>query len=183
MYPSNARIGTQEKDHSFQYGVFFGLEIHLTGSNCLFMSLHDTTISNSRSNGVVAVICKDGQFLVIKRATNVIAPGKICFPGGKLRPGEAEKVAVIRELKEELGLTVPSSWLQKPWTLTEHQAGGRNTVTIFSLPWPAAGEPTDQPPPLNPDQLEIVATAWMVRGQALQHVLPAHLRRYLEEQS
>jgi len=69
------------------------------------MSLHDTTISNSRSNGVVAVICKDGQFLVIKRATNVIAPGKICFPGGKLRPGEAEKVAVIRELKEELGLT------------------------------------------------------------------------------
>ena len=88
----------------------------------------------------------------------------------------------MRELQEELGLTVPSGWLQKPWTITEHQVGGRNTVTIFSLPWPAADKPSDQPPPLNPDQLEIVAKAWMPREQALQHVLPAHLRPYLEEQ-
>ena len=69
------------------------------------MSPHDTTIADSRSNGVVAVICKDRQFLVIKRGSDVIAPGKICFPGGETEPGEAEKVAVIRELREELGVT------------------------------------------------------------------------------
>ena len=104
MYPSNAQIGTQEKDQSFQCGVFFWLEIHLTGIICLFMSLHDNTIADPRSNGVVAVICEDRQFLVIKRGPNVIAPGKICFPGGKAEPGESEKSAVIRELDEELGV-------------------------------------------------------------------------------
>ena len=68
------------------------------------MSPHDTTIADSRSNGVVAVICKDRQFLVIKRGSGVIAPGKICFPGGETEPGEPEEAAVIRELREELGL-------------------------------------------------------------------------------
>ena len=53
------------------------------------MSPHDTTIADSRSNGVVAVICKDQQFLVIKRGPDVIAPGKICFPGGETEAGEA----------------------------------------------------------------------------------------------
>ena len=68
------------------------------------MSPHNTTNADSRSNGVVAVICKDRQFLVIQRGPDVIAPGKICFPGGEIEPGETEEVAVIRELREELGL-------------------------------------------------------------------------------
>jgi 8-oxo-dGTP diphosphatase len=68
------------------------------------MSSHDTTIADSRSNGVVAVICKDRQFLVIKRGTDVIAPGKICFPGGETQAGESAEDAVLRELREELGV-------------------------------------------------------------------------------
>ena len=68
------------------------------------MSLHDTTIADSRSNGVVAVICKDHQFLVIRRGSDVIAPGKICFPGGKTEAGEPAEAAVLRELREELGV-------------------------------------------------------------------------------
>ena len=68
------------------------------------MSPHGTTIADSRSNGVVAVICKDQQFLVIKRGPDVIAPGKICFPGGEIEAGEAAEDAVLRELREELGV-------------------------------------------------------------------------------
>jgi 8-oxo-dGTP pyrophosphatase MutT (NUDIX family) len=97
------------------------------------------------------------------------------------RRGETAAQAAARELKEELGVTVPSSWLQKPWKITEQQADGHNTVTIYSLPWPPAAQPIDQPPSENPDQLEIVATAWMSLEKALQQRLPGQLRRYLEE--
>ena len=57
------------------------------------------------------------------------------LPGGGLQPGESARNAAVRELNEELGLAIESSWLQEPWTITEQQRGGRNTVTIFALPW------------------------------------------------
>jgi 8-oxo-dGTP diphosphatase len=135
-------------------------------------------VRRPHTHGALVAIWWRGQLLLVQTSYR----RGYGLPGGGLQRGETAAQAAVRELEEELELTVPSSWLQEPWTLTEHQVGGRNTVTIYSLPWPHAGEPTDQPPPLNPDQLEIAATAWMPREQALQQVLPTHLRRYLEEQ-
>lgn len=54
----------------------------------------------------MAVICRQGRFLVIRRAAGVVAPGAYCFPGGGIEPGEAEPAALVRELKEELDLEV-----------------------------------------------------------------------------
>ena len=86
------------------------------------MSPHDNTIADSRSNGVVAVICKDRQFLVIKRGPDVIAPGKICFPGGETEEGEPAEDAVLRELREELaveGEVVDLIWKSvTPWEVS-----------------------------------------------------------------
>lgn len=56
--------------------------------------------------GVVGVIAEEGRLLVIRRAQAVIAPGKLCFPGGAIEPGETETEALIRELHEELGIAV-----------------------------------------------------------------------------
>lgn len=56
--------------------------------------------------GAVAVIFEQGRLLVIRRAAGVAAPGKICFPGGAIEPGESEEQAVERELAEELRLQV-----------------------------------------------------------------------------
>ncbi|MCE9606665.1 MAG: NUDIX domain-containing protein [Planctomycetia bacterium] len=56
--------------------------------------------------GAVAVIVADGRFLVIRRAAGVAAPGKLCFPGGGIELGETDEQAVVRELREELNLTV-----------------------------------------------------------------------------
>ena len=107
------------------------------------------------------------------------------LPGGGLELGETAREAAVREVNEELGLAIESSWLQEPWTITERQPGGRNTVTIFSLNWSQLATTPDMGnglPGLEIDQLEIIATAWMSRNEALQQHLPGHLRRYLETQ-
>ncbi len=54
--------------------------------------------------GVVAVFVRRGRVLAIRRSQHVIAPGKICFPGGGIEAGETEQQALIRELHEELGV-------------------------------------------------------------------------------
>jgi 8-oxo-dGTP diphosphatase len=59
-----------------------------------------------QKNGVVAVISQEGKLLLIRRAEHVAAPGKYCFPGGAIEVGETEEAALIRELREELGVDV-----------------------------------------------------------------------------
>jgi 8-oxo-dGTP diphosphatase len=56
--------------------------------------------------GAVAVILRANRLLVIRRAASVVAPGKYCFPGGGIEDNESEEQALVRELGEELGVTV-----------------------------------------------------------------------------
>ncbi len=56
--------------------------------------------------GVVAVARRGEHFLAIRRGRAVAAPGKVCFPGGHVEPGEEEHAAVVRECREELQATV-----------------------------------------------------------------------------
>jgi 8-oxo-dGTP diphosphatase len=62
--------------------------------------------ANGVRHGVVAVIERDGRWLMIRRSEGVIAPGYWCFPGGGIEPGETAEEAVIREIREEVGLEV-----------------------------------------------------------------------------
>jgi 8-oxo-dGTP diphosphatase len=59
-----------------------------------------------RRHGVVAVAWQAGRLLVIQRSAQVVAPGAYCFPGGGIDGDETEPVALIREIQEELGLTI-----------------------------------------------------------------------------
>ncbi len=56
--------------------------------------------------GVVGVIVERGRYLVIRRSQTVLAPGKLCFPGGGIEPGETPQEALVREFHEELGIAV-----------------------------------------------------------------------------
>lgn len=56
--------------------------------------------------GIVGVIENDGRFLMIQRSQQVRAPGKWCFPGGGIEPGETPEQAIVREFQEELGVNV-----------------------------------------------------------------------------
>ena len=100
------------------------------------------------------------------------------LPGGGIQAGESARDAAVRELHEELGLAIESNWLQDPWTISERQPGGLNTVTIFALLWDQH-QTNSIHPPIEIDQLEIIAATWMSREQALNQHLPNHLRHYL----
>ena len=138
-------------------------------------------IRKPHTHGALVAIWHNNQVLMVQTSYR----RGYGLPGGGLQIGENTRDAAVRELNEELGLVIESSWLEEPWTITEQQRGGRNTVTIFSLNWSQLATTPDKGnglPDLQIDQLEIIATAWMSRDEALQQHLPGHLRRYLEIQ-
>jgi 8-oxo-dGTP diphosphatase len=65
---------------------------------------------------VAAAIERDGRYLAARRTKPDWAAGRWEFPGGKVEPGESEVDALVREIREELGVEiavgerVPGEW-------------------------------------------------------------------------
>jgi 8-oxo-dGTP diphosphatase len=66
-----------------------------------------------------ALIDTDGRVLIAQRPEGKSMAGLWEFPGGKVDPGERPEVALIRELKEELGIAVNEACLA-PLTFASH---------------------------------------------------------------
>ncbi|WP_246166787.1 Nudix family hydrolase [Marinobacter salinexigens] len=60
----------------------------------------------------VAVVIRDGRVLIARRPDHVHQGGLLEFPGGKVEPGETVQQALVREIGEETGLTVPEGSLE-----------------------------------------------------------------------
>lgn len=58
-----------------------------------------------------AIIRRDGRFLLTERPEGVHLGGRWEFPGGKVEPGESLESALVREVAEELGITVEAGRL------------------------------------------------------------------------
>ena len=86
-------------------------------------------IKKPHTFGALVAIWQNNELLMVETSYR---PG-YGLPGGGLLPGESAREAAVRELAEEVGLLIESSWLEEPWTITEQKPGGLNTVTIFSL--------------------------------------------------
>ena len=67
----------------------------------------------------VALIDVDGRVLLAQRPPGKSLAGLWEFPGGKVEPGESPEAALIRELREELGIETWKSCLA-PLTVASH---------------------------------------------------------------
>src|SRR5687767_14906938 len=110
-----------------------------------------------------AVIVRPGEFLLAQRPEGKVYPGFWEFPGGKIEPGEDAKAALVRELREELGIEVREA---TPW-ITRRYAYTHATVRLHFFRVTAwDGEPRP---------LEDQAIRWQVIGKPdVSPMLPAN---------
>ena len=66
-----------------------------------------------------ALVDADGRVLIAERPAGRTMAGLWEFPGGKVEPGERPEVTLIRELHEEIGITVAEACLA-PLTFASH---------------------------------------------------------------
>lgn len=74
----------------------------------------NTQTQNTKIIEVAAAVLQrpDGSFLLARRPSDKIWAGYWEFPGGKIEPGETPLHALVRELREELGIKVETAY---PW--------------------------------------------------------------------
>jgi 8-oxo-dGTP diphosphatase len=124
---------------------------------------------------VGAALVDDGRLLAARRSAPAELAGRWELPGGKVEDGEASDVALVRELREELGVEsetgarVPGRWpLNPPYTL--------HVWTARLLPGSPAPKPLEDHDELRwlaPD--EIWSVDWLDQDVAAVRAALAHL--------
>ena len=95
--------------------------------------------------------------LLIQRSDAVKAPLTWCFPGGHIEPGESQEAALVREMREELGVEVrPGEYL-----LTQTKHAGQLVLHCWSATI-VGGRPEANP-------REVAALAWLTPEEIRRH--------------
>lgn len=83
-------------------------------------------MESSLPAAVVCVLLDGKRFLLIHRAEGIPAAGWWTPPSGRIEPGETQQQAIVREMYEELGITVEA--VSHVWTCPNYDGG-------FELYW------------------------------------------------
>ena len=119
--------------------------------------LPTSIVGKQPAHGVVAVLLREDRFLVIQRGPSVRAAGWWCFPGGGIEAGETPEMALVREIREELGVTVQP--LRPLWRAT--------TAWGVDLIWWLAGWPEPAEQAMRFDPHEVAQAARLTRAEIL----------------
>src|SRR3546814_16391322 len=74
----------------------------------------------------------DGRVLIAQRPVGKIAAGQWEFPGGKIETGESAHDALVRELREEIGIEVRDA---RPLIRSEERRVGKACVSTCRSRW------------------------------------------------
>ena len=87
---------------------------------------------------VAGLILGEGRVLITQRRADQALPLQWEFPGGKVEPGEAPVAALVRELREEIGVEVADLRWVPPAGLTAYEVLPADVALVQRLAAEAA---------------------------------------------
>jgi 8-oxo-dGTP diphosphatase len=118
------------------------------------------TLTNPILVVAAALRIPDGRVLVQRRPAGKSMAGLWEFPGGKIDAGETPEAALVRELREELGIAVSINALIPVTFASADIAAGRLVLLLYRIEtWVGEPEPLHADALLwaHPDELERLA--------------------------
>lgn len=126
------------------------------------------TKTQSTIEVAAGVIFRDDKLLIAQRCAGAHLEGLWEFPGGKRRPEETFEACLVRELREELGITVEVGQLLE--RLTHRYPEKRVHLEFFRCQW--KGD--------EPQALGCAAFQWIAREELETYTFPAADQRLIQ---
>lgn len=135
----------------------------------------------TRVSVVGAAIVHEGRCLVAQRGPQMALPGQWEFPGGKVELGETPQEALVREIQEEIGLSIEVG----PWIGRGDSVAGARTIELDAF---LATCDSPDPKPVEHAQVrwieagEIDRLEWAEADRPMLPILRRVLTRGLRDQ-